>query len=133
MNNTLLKNLFFTNLIFLLGLFPQKHQAHKHHAKPNLSDAKHTASNEEIVSGGYRYISHYLTLPADIDIQHTHDLTRDNEDNIYLAYTSNTIDKNTRAIVMFNNEGKFVRYIGNNSLTLGEPYGLDLTYENDKK
>ena len=74
-----------------------------------------------------------LKLPKEVDIKHAHGLTRDNEDNIYLAFESNNINSKTHAIAMFDKQGKFIRYIGDSSLAWGSPHGLDLVYENGVK
>lgn len=86
-----------------------------------------------IISGGYEYQPHMLKLPKEVDIKHAHGLTRDNEDNIYLAFESNNINSKTHAIAMFDKQGKFIRYIGDSSLAWGSPHGLDLVYENGVK
>ena len=128
MNNLFLSTLGLTCLIFSSALL-----SHEHHAKPDLHASDSSVSSGKIISGGYQYVPGLLALPKDVDIQHAHGLTRDKEDNIYLAYTSNSINKNTHAIIMFNKEGKFVRHIGDSSLAEEGPHGLDLDYENGKK
>jgi hypothetical protein len=94
---------------------------------------KHNEQNKSIISGGYEYQPNMLQLPTEVDIKHAHGLTRDNEDNIYLAFESNNINASTHAIAMFNKQGKFIKYIGDSSLAWGSPHGLDLVYENGVK
>lgn len=106
--------------------------AHEH-KKPTLDQPHAVVDKQSIISGGYQYQANYLSLPKEVDIKHAHGLTRDNDDNIYLAYESKTIDENTHAIAMFDKQGHFIRYIGDSAIAYGSPHGLDLVYENGKK
>lgn len=119
-------------LILTLGF---NSKAHEHHDLVNVAQSSPglVSDTSKIESGGYRYMPHMLVLPSEVDIKHAHGLARDNEDNIYLAYESNAINENTRAIAQFNKQGKFVRYIGDANLAWGAPHGLDLVYENGEK
>ncbi|MGJ8681537.1 hypothetical protein [Paraglaciecola sp.] len=108
-------------------VFAHEHKVH------NLDKPAHIIEGQTIISGGYEYQPDLLQLPKEINIKHAHGLTRDNEDNIYLAYESNEINDNTHAIAMFNKDGEFVKYIGDSKYAWGSPHGLDLVYEDGKK
>lgn len=112
--------------------FPTLGNAHEHKVH-NLAEPSQMVAGQKIVSGGYEYQPELLQLPKEVNIKHAHGLTRDNDDNIYLAYESNDINKNTHAIAMFNKHGKFVKYIGDSKFAWGSPHGLDLVYENGSK
>lgn len=124
-------------IIALVGLLPllatTNIYAHGHHHAPKLGKLAPVDLTQPIISGGYQYIDNFFQLPKSIDLKHAHGLTRDTEDNIYLAYESKKVDKNSHAIVMFNKEGKFVRFIGDHTLAQGAPHGLDLAVENGQK
>jgi hypothetical protein len=107
--------------------------AHPHNTPKQPVHSTEQSVNPVIVSGGYQYQPMYFNLPTDVDMKHAHGLARDKEDNIYLAYESNSIDDNTHAIAVFDKDGQFLRYIGDSSLAQGSPHGLDLVYEGDKK
>ncbi|MCF2949507.1 hypothetical protein L0668_15410 [Paraglaciecola aquimarina] len=107
--------------------FAHEHKVHK------LAKPSPVIEGKTIISGGYEYQAELLQLPKEVDIKHAHGLTRDNEDNIYLAYESNDITDKTHAIIKFDKNGKFVRYIGDSKFAWGAPHGLDLVYENGKK
>ncbi|MDU0352872.1 hypothetical protein RS130_02070 [Paraglaciecola aquimarina] len=115
------------SLSFTQVSFAHEHKVHK------LAQPAAVIEGRKIISGGYEYQPNLLQLPKEVKIKHAHGLTRDNQDNIYLAYESHDIDDQTHAIAMFNKHGQFIKYIGDSKLAWGSPHGLDLVYENGRK
>jgi DNA-binding beta-propeller fold protein YncE len=120
-------------VILIISLCANSVLSHPHKAPKSHDHRNQKTTSPTVLSGGYQYVPGMLQLPKDVNLKHAHGLARDKQDNIYLAYESNEIDANTHAIAVFNREGQFVRYIGDQTLAEGSPHGLDLVYEGDKK
>ena len=115
----------FISMCFLFSLTGTANSHEEHHKETAAS------ASDLAITADYQYVPITLKLPDSVDLQHAHGLTRDDQDNIYLAYSSNTINDNTHAIIQFDSKGNFVRFIGDASLAKGVPHGLDLVYEDN--
>lgn len=83
----------------------------------------------------WRYLPDRLQLPPGVQMQHGHGLAQDHEGgNIYFTYVPMMVAEGTRVLIRFDPNGKETGQLlgSDNTLSLGVPHGLRISYEDDQ-